>query len=141
MKKKCFSDSKAADFSMSEFFRKVRIVFNIKIMIKCLFIKKENITVCGKQGGTLEGNSTRKFLKKVDRLADHLASISGDVLQSGQPFLQTLDALNHVVHNTFGGLLQDGWEASIANFSQCYMALKNKLAKSITITPKVTNMI
>ena len=29
---------------------------------------QENITVCGKQGGKLEGNSSIKFLKSLDSL-------------------------------------------------------------------------
>jgi hypothetical protein len=69
------------------------------------FYKKENITVCGKQGGKLEG-ATRMFLKTTHSLELELRKVSPEVFMKGLPFTRTLKAL--VVHSCFGAVLLEG---------------------------------
>ena len=61
MKRNAFPDKKSGDTFMSSFY------------------KKENITVCAKQGGKLEGNSTRKLLKLLDSLELELSKLSPEI--------------------------------------------------------------
>merc|ERR1712098_742531 len=66
------------------------------------FYKKENITVCGKQGGKLEGNATRKLLKVMDSLELELGKVSAEVYMKGLPFTRALRSFDKVVHSCFG---------------------------------------
>ena len=101
-----------------------------------LFLK-ENITVSQKQGGKLEGNSSRKLLECVDSLEVEFGKHSHEVLLLGMPFMRVLRAFNKVVHTTFGMVLLDGWEAHIREFTDSYRGLRNKVDNPITVTPKV----
>ena len=52
------------------------------------FYKKENISLCGKQGGKVEGNSTRNFLKSLDSLELELRKHSDEVFLQGLPYVR-----------------------------------------------------
>ena len=99
---------------------------------------QENITVSGKRGGSLDGNSTRKLLSVIDSLANYLSQHSEESFRLAEPFLRTLRALNTVVGSAFGNKLKDNWEKSIVDLSVHYLSLKTKNDKSVTVTPKVT---
>jgi hypothetical protein len=101
------------------------------------FYKKENITVCGKQGGKLEGNATRKFLKTTHSLELELRKVSPELFMKGLPFTRTLKAFDNVVHSCFGAILLEGWQDHIAEFSACYSVLTSSKGNPISITPKV----
>ena len=101
------------------------------------FYKKENITVFGKQGGKLEGNATRKFLKSTHSLELELRKVSPEVFMKGLPFTRTLKAFDNVVHSCFGAVLLEGWQDHIAEFSACYSVLTSSKGNPISITPKV----
>ena len=93
--------------------------------------------MCAKQGGKLEGNSTRKLLKCLDSLEFELQQCDGDVYLRGLPFIQALRDLSQVVHLSFGQLLLEGWQQAIAKFTTSYSSLISKSGKPISITPKV----
>ena len=101
------------------------------------FYKKENIPVCGKQGGKLEGNSTRKLLKSMDSLELELDKVSEEVYMKGLPFTRALRSFDQVVHSCFGPILLEGWREHIAEFSSCYKDLTSSTGCPVTITPKV----
>ena len=101
------------------------------------FYKKENITVCGKQGGKLEGNATRKLLKVMDSLELELGKVSAEVYMKGLPFTRALRNFDRVVHSCFGQKLLEGWEEHIAEFSTSYKDLISSTGRQVTITPKV----
>merc|ERR1711954_639219 len=101
------------------------------------FYKKENITVCGKQGGKLEGNATRKLLKSMDSLELELGKVSEEVYIKGLPFTRALRSFDQVVHSCFGPILLDGWKEHIAEFSSCYKSLISSTGCPVTITHKV----
>ena len=98
------------------------------------FYRKENITVCAKQGGKLEGNSTRKLLKSLDSLELELSKLSPEVYLNSLPFLRTLRAFNLVVHRCFGAVLLDGWREAIAEFTLSYSDMTTLDGKPISIT-------
>ena len=98
---------------------------------------QENITVNGKRGGSLDGNSTRKLLSVVGSLSNELSQYSEEAFRLGEPFLQTLEALQTVVTSTFGNRLKENWEKSIIDFSALYLSLKTKKNKPVSVTPKV----
>ena len=98
---------------------------------------QENITVCGKQGGKLEGNATRKLLKCLDSLELELSKVSQDVYIKGLPFTRALRDFNNVVHSCFGSELGKGWQQHIVNFTNSYLALNSRHDRPISITPKV----
>ena len=98
---------------------------------------QENITFSGKRGGSLDGNATRKLLCVIDSLANHLSQHSEESFRLGEPFLQTLKALQIVVSSTFSNTLKENWETSIVDFSVLYLSLKTKRNKPVSVTPKV----
>jgi hypothetical protein len=118
MKRNAFPDKKSGDTFMSSFY------------------KKENITVCAKQGGKLEGNSTRKLLKLLDSLELELSKLSPEIYLNSLPFLRTLRAFNLVVHRCFGAVLLDGWREAIGEFTLSYNGMTTWDGKPISITPK-----
>ena len=92
---------------------------------------------CAKQGGKLQGNSTRKLLKCVDSLELELRKISAEAYCEGLPFIRALRAFNMVVHSCFGQILLEGWEQTITEFTLAYTALQSSNGRPISITPKV----
>ena len=93
--------------------------------------------MCAKQGGKLDGNSTRKLLKCLDSLEFELQQCAGDAYLRGLPFIQALRDFSQVVHMCFGQLLVEGWQQAIAKFTTSYSSLVSKSGKPISITPKV----
>ena len=101
------------------------------------FFKKENITVSGKQGGKLEGNACRKFLKCLDSLELMLSQCPSDNHIKGLPFIRAMRAFNMVVATCFGSQLLQGWQDHISEFTVSYRALLSNNDRPVTITPKV----
>ena len=93
--------------------------------------------MCGKQGGKLEGNASRKLLKSTFSLEDHLKCQSKDMYERGLPYILTLRDFNEVVHCCFGNELLEGWQESISRFTYSYKQLRNNKGCPVSITPKV----
>ena len=91
----------------------------------------------GRQGGKLQGNASRKFLKCLDSLEFELSKCSVAVHIRGLPYIRVLRAFDKVVHTCFGSTLLVGWQQHLADFSESYKALRSRHDRPISVTPKV----
>ena len=99
-------------------------------LLQNLIIRKK------KQGkADLEGNQSRAFLKCLDKLEQCLMKESPDAVVNGLPYIETLRALNKVVHTCFGVSLISTYKDNIVKFSKLYREL------GISVTPKVRYLI
>ena len=101
---------------------------------------QENITVSGKQGGKLQGNASRKFLKCLDSLELELSKYSAGSYMKGLPYIRVLRAFDKIVSTCFGTELLPGWTHYLAEFTESYRALRSTKDRPIRITPKVGNL-
>lgn len=101
---------------------------------------QENITVCGKQGGKLEGNSSRKLLKSLDSLELELEKCSPEIYLKSLPFVKALRDFSLVVHLSFGQRLLPRWSQAISSFTLSYRALEKFNGKPVSVTPKVLTL-
>ena len=85
-----------------------------------------------KQGkASLEGNQSREFLQKTDRLENAFYRAGAAVAVKGLPFIASLRSFNVVVEKCFQVELKEGYKDSISMFAKKYGEL------GVTITPKV----
>ena len=94
-----------------------------------------------RQGGKLQGNASRKFLKCLDSLELELSKCSTAVHIKGLPFIRVLRAFDMVVHTCFGSTLLQGWQQHLAEFTESYRALRSCNDRPISVTPKVGNPV
>ena len=96
------------------------------------YLKQESIVRKKNQGGhALEGNQSRKLLKRVDYLELKLKQENNKMLLEGLPYIAAFRAFDKVVHACFGMELDPEYKEHIAKFSQLYREL------GISVTPKV----
>ena len=100
------------------------------------FFKENNITVEGKRGGKLNGNSCRDLLNALDNLERSFQQHSLEVYIKGLPFINALRKFNAVRVKTFGLELEEGWAEAIQDFEKAYRDIRNKDDKPISVTPK-----
>lgn len=89
----------------------------------------------------MQGNATRKLLKRVESLSKKLEEVSETSYKSDRPFLQTLESLNSVVHTVFGAKLLEGWQDNIRQFSENFRSLEKSNSSLVTATPKVIKYV
>ena len=89
----------------------------------------------------MQGNATRKLLKRVESLSKKLEEVSETSYKSARPFLQTLESLNGVVHTVFGARLLEGWQDNIRQFSENFRSLEKSNSSLVTATPKVIKYV
>ena len=96
------------------------------------FLKENSIVREKKQGkSSLEGNQTRQFLNKLDKLEQAFLQVGGLAPINGLPFISVLRAVNRVVEDCFSKELKESYKSSIRHFEKQYRDLQ------ISISPKV----
>ena len=96
------------------------------------FLKENSIVRKKKQGkSSLEGNQTRQFLNRLDKLEQAFLQAGGLASINGLPFISVLRAFNRVVEDCFSKELKESYRSSIREFEKQYRDLQ------ISITPKV----
>jgi hypothetical protein len=90
------------------------------------FARKLNIERESFHGGSFNGNSCKKILKKTDVLRE-LGSI--ECLK----FVDAFKAFNDVVHSCFGNELHENYNTTIDNFKKAYLDL------GLSVTTRVTH--
>ena len=97
-------------------------------------LKKHNIFRHGYQGGGLDGNTSNKFLKKLEAMED-------DILPVLHPVLNTLLMFRSVVEGCFSWDLAEDFKARITAFTTSYRELMAYsvavLEQPLTVTWKV----
>ena len=79
----------------------------------------------------MEGNQSRDFLKKIDKLERAFFATGVDVAVNGLPFIASLRSFSKVVDLCFQVELKEGYRESIKTFEKRYREL------GISVTPKV----
>ena len=79
----------------------------------------------------MEGNQSRDFLNKLDKLEQAFFTAGQHVAVKGLPFISALRSFKRVVGDCFKVDLKEGYRSSIREFELRYRELE------ISITPKV----